>query len=90
MTDRRPCCCRCDCPGSATGPSGICPLCALGAHTPTEEVQDHLKAGAEAWSRIVSVSLGSSGLSGRQLRQAGETWHAWHSRSPCPLGPRRP
>jgi len=69
--------------GSATGPSGICPLCALGAHAPTQEVQDHLKAGAEAWSRIVPVSLGSSGLSGRQRRQAGETWHAWHSRSPA-------
>lgn len=44
--------------GSATGPSGICPLCALGAHAPTQEVQDHLKTRAEAWSRIVPVSLG--------------------------------
>jgi len=86
--DRRPCRCHtCDCAGAYTGLSGVCPLCAIGAHAPSAEVRDHLAAGAEVWARIVPVSLGSSGLSGRQLLQAGEHWRARHDARPCPLRP---
>jgi len=90
VTERYHCPCRrCECPGASSVRGEACGLCALGAHAPSAEVRDHLAAGAEAWARIVPVSLGSSGLSDRQLRQAAETWHAWHATQPCPLRPAR-
>lgn len=86
MSDRHPCACRqCPCPNHAYRAGDPCPSCRVGAHRPSEEVQRHLARGLEAWIRFMPMTLGSSGLSGKQLEQAAAAWRAWHDEQPCPV-----
>jgi len=88
VSDRYPCACRqCPCPSSAYAYGDPCPSCRDGFHRPPEQVQRHLREGLEAWHAFMPVTLGSSGLSPKQLGQAADAWDEWHGQRPCPVAP---
>lgn len=84
--ERHPCPCReCPCTSTSSVRGNACPNCTAGAHRPPQHVLDHLAAGQDQWLKAVPISMGSSGLSDKQLAQAGESWLAWHRQSHCPI-----
>jgi hypothetical protein len=86
MTDRHRCAClACPCSSSAHTAGNPCPSCSVGVHRPSEVVQRHVARGLDAWIEAMPVTLGSSGLSDKQLRQAAAAWESWHAQQPCPL-----